>query len=104
MSQSIGEGGSVPRSRPQLSRSQWVKLGMLAVAQVPGSLSHFLGLPWTGSVVQIVAAVALLPCAVGCLVLDLRVVVPIVRGDDPASSRLVAAVAATLLTTVLIYV
>ena len=96
--------GPFPGAAPDSLRSQWVKLGILAVAQVPGSLSHFLGLPWTGSVVQIVAAAALLPCAVGCLLLDLRVVVPIVRGDNPASSRLVAAVAATLLTTVLIYI
>jgi len=103
MSQSIDEGGSLPRSRLRLSRSQRLKFGILVVAQVPGALSHFFGLPWTGSVVQIVAAVALLPCALGCLMLDLRVVIPIVRGDNPPSRRLVAAVAATLLTTVLIY-
>jgi hypothetical protein len=104
MSQELSKGGSSPPNRLPLSRSQWLKFAVLVVAQFPAALSHFFGLPWTGSIVQYIAAVALFPCAIVCLVLDLRVIIPILRGDDPPTRRVAAAVAVILIATVLLYV
>ena len=80
MSHQVGVGGSAPRTRLRLSRSQSTKVGILALAQVPAALTRFIGLPWTGSVTQYIAAVALLPFGIAWLVLDLRVLIPILRG------------------------
>ena len=57
-----------------------------------------------GSPVQVIAVLAVLPCGIANIVLDLYVMIPIVRGENPPTRRWVAAVVLTLVMSVLLYI